>query len=397
MPNRRDPRLTVEFEALGRIESNIQEYSLDTGYLTSTDGFEFTLYHPDRSRLLGLEMQPVNLLIDGNSQLIGKVEVTEIGDDGSAVHCSGRDYIARLVECNVDPALVLKQGMSLFEALTLATSTVGIDTVVSDDDLAMRNVRTGRSLPNVPRLEVHNLTLEDLKPKPNEGLYEFCNRIVARHGATIQPATARNVLALSTPNYAQPVAYEIIHTDDTRTSAGNNVLRSSARRDYSSFPTHTLFTSKWGTPGSTKRDLSQSYDMTVLAEEFNDEIAQILDGKAVRGRRRPGNSGPLEALEEYRFLYLKDDESRNAAQLERAARRAISERLKDTLSYSVTLQGHDDPRTGALWAVDTMVHVRDDICGLNEPLWIESRTFRYAPGQGPTTDLKCWRPSSFQL
>lgn len=67
----------------------------------------------------------------------------------------------------------------------------------------------------------------------------------------------------------------------------------------------------------------------------------------------------------------------------------------DTLAYRVTLRGHTDPETGAIWTVDTMVNVQDEICGVNEPLWIAKRTLRFSPTEGSTTQLECWRPGSF--
>jgi prophage tail gpP-like protein len=98
----------------------------------------------------------------------------------------------------------------------------------------------------------------------------------------------------------------------------------------------------------------------------------------------------------YRLLVYRDENARTAEQIEAAARRCVAERLKDTLYYHATVKGHADPRTGAIWTVDTMVNVDDDVADVHEPLWIESRTLRFGSG-GAETDLVCWRPESFTL
>ncbi len=61
------------------------------------------------------------------------------------------------------------------------------------------------------------------------------------------------------------------------------------------------------------------------------------------------------------------------------------------------MRGHTDPESGAIWSVNTMVEVQDDICGLNENLWIASRTFSNSGGQGAVTDLELWRPNVWQI
>lgn len=54
-------------------------------------------------------------------------------------------------------------------------------------------------------------------------------------------------------------------------------------------------------------------------------------------------------------------------------------------------------KSGALWAVNTMVRVNDQVCGIHETLWIESRKFTFSPDAGSTTEIECWRPSSFEI
>ena len=55
-----------------------------------------------------------------------------------------------------------------------------------------------------------------------------------------------------------------------------------------------------------------------------------------------------------------------------------------------------DVIAGATWAVDTIAQVEDGIEDVNEPLWIQQRTFAN-DGSGPTTRLVLIRPDSLAL
>lgn len=398
----RDSKLLIRFEVLGSGTDKIIEWSINSAYLTSTDGFSATIFDPSLDTDDNdLELAPVTLEVDGASQGKFRVDVTTRGDKGKAVSCEGRDYIADLVECNVDPTLKITAGMSLFDAVTLAASPVGIDTVISVDDIALTNIRTGI---NVSKKKGHAKSLnalkaEDLKPENGQGIYEFLNKFVARQGATIQPAEDRKTLILSIPNYNQEPIGEIIRTDDTIASGRNNIVDGTgvARRDFSRFPTFGLFSGRQAASGGSSKGASREIDISEAAFGFNPEIARLITDKIIPGRRKPGNSASLGNGELYRLLSHKDDDARNQLQLDKAALRAVSERLKDLLVYTVTLRGHRDPKTGAIWSIDTIVDVNDKIARVSEQLWIAERTLRFSSTDGPMTDLVCWRKGAFVL
>jgi len=393
-----DPSLTVRFPLLtGRDTTRVSSYSLKSAYTTSTDGFEFSLYDTDRSKLLRLEMQPIELLINGASQLIGRIDATEIGNDGSAVTCRGRDYLADMVECNVDPSAQVKKGMTLGDTLTLVCSPIGIDTVISDDDIAMRDIRASHPIKKHGKGKSrHRKPVDEYRPNPGEGMFEFCNRLVARFGATIQPGRTRNEIVVDEPTYDQDTAYSIVCTDDATNGAANNVISATASRAWSSFPTFALFTNKAGEAGDTKTGLSASGDIFEVAAQ-SPELLEIIQRSTFSGRLKPGDKPNISKGELYRLLYHRDNDSRSKEQIDNALARAISERLRETLRYTVELKGHADPRSGAIWAIDTMVQVSDSIRGIDEALWIHSREFSYSRAGGAVTRLECWRPNSFVI
>jgi prophage tail gpP-like protein len=393
-----DSLLLVRLEALGRELTNVTEWSINSNYITSTDGFEFSLYDENRQNLRGLELQPVELLVNGASQLLGRIDITEVGGTGSAVTYRGRDYIADLVECNVDPLVKIKEGDTIESAFKQVCGPVGIQNVRSEEDVLMRNVRTGINVKvgKGGRGYAKRL-LNEYKPKTGEGIYEFLSRLIARFAATIQPGPDRETLVIGAPRYDQEPVTTLRRSADPALSGGNNIITSSAVRDYSSFPTFALFNG-WAAKGDQAGSkVTQSYDIITLASAYNDEIYATLLDSTLQGRRKPLESERIGLGQLYRLLYFRDEEARTQEQIERSATRAIAERLKDTLEYRCTLRGHVDPTSGAIWSIDTMVMVEDEICGISEPLWIVDRTLSYSPGQGAMTSLTLYRPSSFQF
>lgn len=394
--------LVIRLDLLQREITNITSWQLENSYLESTDAWSATIYDTDRSKLFDLELQPVELLINGASQLLGRIEQTEIGNNGGAITLTGRDYISDMVECNVDPSLTVNQNDILDTAIARATFPVGIDTIFSDDDISMREIRSGRPSKTRGTGRGHrrkSKKLDEYKPKPGEGIYQYLSRLVARFGCTIQPGPTRSSLVICAPRYDQDPLYKIVRTDDPLRSIRNNVISSSAVRDYSRFPTYALITGTHVGSSGSGVGTTKHIDLTIFAAGFNDELGRILDDRVWAGRRKfsEGETPTLGLDQLYRLLYFKDEASRNQEQLDQAAQKMVGERLKDTLMYTVTLRGHVDPESGAVWAVDTMVDVDDAICNVHEPLWIAKRTLSFDEGAGATTQLTCMRPHSFQI
>lgn len=372
-----DPVFEILWENKGKTTTRVKSYRLESSYLTAADGFDFTLYSDDPAELRQIDCQPVTLSINGFPQLLGRVEKTVRGGDGSAVQCSGRDYIADIIETNVDPSVAkVTDQTTLASFIIEVASPAGIREVVGDG--ATRSARTGYTGTTKPQAAFGALKLNEFKAEPGTGCYDFINKVLARHGFTMQPSTRRSAVELSMPNYVQAPFYAIRRL--RRGANNNNVISATATRDFSSVPTEVWFTGKQGRSGESRSPMENR-----LFTEG--QIASYIPGGGLSGGKVPF----------YRLLYHKDDDARNQDQIIRASWRALSERMKDTLHYSVTLKGHTDPETGLAWGIDTIVKVKDEVCEIDEPLWISSRTFSNAPGEGQRTQLECWRPGSFVI
>lgn len=390
--------LIVRLTLLGRELTNITSWSIDSSFMTSTDSFEFTLYEEDVEKTRGLELQPVELVVNGQTLLIGRIDSSTRGRDGYSITFRGRDFMADLVESNADPIVKIKQGDDLLTAITTAAGPLGINTVF-DDDGAMRNLRTGRKVKAKTKPGKRKRKLNPYKPQPGEGTYEFLNKVGAREAVTLQCGPNRNTIVLATPNYDQAALYQIRRTREQENGVYNNIETAEAIRDFSSFPTFVVVQGAHATAGSKGEHQTQFFDVWKIAAAFKSELGRILTNATVSSRWLPGKPPANEVLAGtlYRLLVFRDNDARNADQIEKAARRAIADRLKETLRYPATLKGHIAPDTGALYAPDTIIGVNDDIADVHEELWIESRKFRFTPNEGPKTDLVCWRPEGFSL
>jgi len=403
----RQPTLTFRLPLLGREIGNVKSYSMASNFMTSTDGWSVTVATEDLDSLRDLEVQPVELYINDNLQVIGRIDSSEIGGNGLAIKFTGRDQIADLVECHVDPSIKLKKEMRVDQAVLLATSPAGFDEIAYQDEVGLRSIRTGRSLGKGPTPAFKQAKLEEYKAQPGESIYAFINRIIARQGATAQPGVKRGQLVISEPNYVQEPTFKAFRALGAPEGAKNNILEARAMRDLSSFPTHVLVTSKQGRPAKSRVAVSNSRSASPAGGDSaitNEHDAAptplaILIGQnlVARGRRKPGAPQLSPPGRLYRLQYLRDTESRNQAQVDRASLRLVADRLKDSLHYDLTMRGHEDLDTGATYAINTFIRVDDELCGIHETLWIEGRSFDYQEGQGPITKLVCWRPGSFIL
>lgn len=370
----------------------IIKWSLDSAFLTSTDGFEFEFIGETQEQRRGLELAPVELLIDGCSQLHGRIDITRRGDKGpSIVTCQGRDYIADLVEGNCDPSISIASGATLEDAVLNVCAPYGIIGV--DGPEARQTARTKKQ--HKPTKRPRKKQLKDDKPQPGQGAYDFTNRILARHGQTMQPAADPSKIVLQSPNYDQDPIGRIIRKDVDDGKAGI-VLSGVATRDFSRMPTWALFAGRQGSPTEGTARTSKNWDLSEVAKGYASELSTILDQWTISGRRLPTSHAAIIPRALYRLLYFRDDLAKTQEQINASALRAVAERLKDTLVYEVTLRGLTNPETGYFWAYDTIVDVDDEVADIHEPLWVSARRLVF-DGKELRTTLTCIRPGSFQI
>jgi hypothetical protein len=279
--------------------------------------------------------------------------------------------------------------MTVQAAIKLVASPVGINTVLGDASVTRnarsgRNPRTGKTPPDFLALK-----LQDLRPDGEQGCYEFLNRIAVRHGGTLQTTLKRTELNLVAPNYDQAPLYTLRRSRD---GGANRIIRANAKRSFARFPTYTIVRGQ-GSGSASDEKSPQNTTALIDSAALTPETQKV----SVAGRVKPSPHGADANGKLYRLLYLHDQTATNKTQVNAAAFRAIWERLKDTLLYSATIRGHQDPDSGAIWSIDTIVDVQDEVAGVFEKLWIKKRRLGYDPKGGATTQIECWRIGTLQL
>jgi prophage tail gpP-like protein len=417
-------KLTVLIESTGEVWDKIQTYRLNSNYLTPSDEWEFVAYDTASPASLRRKFRPlmrVKLFIDGELQVHGRIDETEgTGGSGSALLVKGRDYVGELVDAGADPSIRFTEKQDLGDALLTLFRPHGIVTLFGNWNLT-RNLLTGR-IPQVgvPRNDFHTAKIEDFKVSSGQGVFETADKIVARHGYTIQPGGTRDSLCVTEPQFGQDPLYTL--------SRPGNVLEGRARRCYADVPSVTIATGRVKKKRKTKA--SNLFDRT--AQVGTDGVVQdeALLPALVQfpsfGDLAPNELGtfaevkrialePLTLLRQsrvdwkaktmpytadddviYRPMYYEDRNSRTDEQLERVARRELGRRMKDVLTYKCTMRGHRDLVSGAVYAIDTVATVNDQNEDVNQTMWVLDRTF-FNNGQGPKTDLQLILPGAIAL
>lgn len=419
-----EQKLKVEIESTGEIwEDKILTYRLSSNYLTPADSFQFTVYNDDDPASLRRTFRPlmrVNLYIDGDLQLIGRIDATEgVGDSSSVLMVEGRDYMAELVDASADPSVVFTEKQDLGDALLSLWRPLGVRTLVGNWNLT-RNILTGRKPHTTqPKSDFINAKLSEFTIRAGDGAFQAGDKMVARHGFTIQQGGVRGTVCIVEPQYGQGPSYDLVR--------GDNVLTASARRDYADAPTVTIAT---GVVKKTKK----TKDAGLFAKTAGIKDGQPNDEQLVPsltqfpsfGELAPNELGKLDevkriALEPvsllrsarvdwksktfpfepeddvlYRPMYYEDTHSRTDDEVERGVRRELSRRLKSCLTYKCKVRGHRDLKSGAIYTCDTMANVKDTVEDVNQTMWMLERTL-YNDGKGPMTDMTLILPGSIAL
>jgi prophage tail gpP-like protein len=412
----------------------VTKWSIDSDFLVSTDGFEFEFIGETPDARGGLNLAPVELKVDGQTLLHGRIDITIQGDKGpSIVTVRGRDYLADLVEGDIDPNVTIAAGATLEDAILQACGPYGITGVEGPEARQLARTKKQQKPAKKPRKK----QLKDDRPQAGQCVYDWSNRILARHSLTMQPASTPEKVVLQAPNYEQDSIGRIIRKVSKSGEIPSNVVKGVATRDFSKCPTYALFSGRQGDPtekstrtvagvnsaaanwvekfeGSAQasnaggnnsvsahqetsvRKLKNTWDMGAVAFGYSAELYSAFYNHSITGRRLPKDRSVILGRELYRLLYWRDELAKTQEQIDASALRAVAERLKDTLQYEVTLRGLVNPDTGYYWATDTIVDVDDDVADVHEKMWVAGRRFAF-DGQNLTTVLRCWRPGSFQI
>lgn len=443
-----DAQLVIQSEITGR-QFRATKYAVDSDYLLATDAWSANVTQKTDPAGLRRELQPwtpVRLFIDENEQVIGRIDDTE-GEGGgrNGLVVNGRDYIADLADPEISPACKITAEMTLEKAILEVFGPRGITKISGNYD-ARRNVLSGASTKTTVDRSFEAIRVGDLKAQDNEGLFQFVNKFVARHGYTIQPGLSRNEICVVYPQLDQDPLVPLV--------AGRNVLAGKAKRDWGKVPTmlsgvgrpgtkevadgpkdtfkfsgRTSFFTGFGQnerleierekPAETstfngrKSMLDTGLEIKTKVEKpsthqiatstalelllsktpigLSDEVQRIF-ANVQKERLKKGEV--LDPLKVYRPIYHKDKRASSVEQLGRAMMRLLAEQLRGTLTWTTEAKGHHIPGTKQLFAVDTLFPCVDSVEDVDEVLWLGKRKFVYAGSGGAKTALTFYRPGA---
>lgn len=430
-------QVEIFFPAEGTIVSEFLEYSFNSHFLTPSDGWVFVIDSRARSRLaqggdLSLfdalsSMKPgtlVELHLNGALQSTGYVDSIEVTADrqgGLVYRLEGRDTVSAVVDTCADPTIRLPEGRTLDDVIMDLFEPFGFEDI-SIDDRANRELKTAAYRAKTRRSEAKGFGRKALKqykvhqtrPYPREGVFEFASRLSQRFGLWIWPSPDGKRITVSTPDFEQDPEMAIFRSFDlsytSKAKGGSagaggstNVISGTVKFDISEQPTYIVADSHtvngdWG-PGQIKA-IMRNAAVRTASDKAPPELKKYFDAGAVE-LKLPGEKDEVTAIPEanvmtaprHKVLYLQDHESATQEHLEAFVRREMSllQRKSLTAKYVVEGHGQETPVGWRSWQINTCVNVFDEAAGLDEVMWVMSRTFRKSREGGTTTELELIR------
>lgn len=393
-----------------------KEYSVNSDFLTPTDGWSFRVAAGDLGSAEREALQPgarVELSVNGYAQLDGTIDLVETSTSrsgGTEINIQGRDLLSECVDSCADPKLRLKPNDSLYDAVARIFEPFGIapgDYFI--DDQSDRELRTGsayrvggkkaRAPSRAKKPRPRKPPVPDVgyqKPHPSEGAFAFAARLAQRFGFWIWMAASGKIVIIGRPNFDQEPLHELRSkvADVTR----NNVLESSLRLEMAEQPS-LIYAEGSGGGGEFGKSQHRAFMANPALDLDSDPAIETLL------TRFPGTTEvqfPLFAPKRLRArtsrpMYLHDEESKTFEQLQKFIQREMATRVRRAYTYRCTVVGHYNRETGGIYCVNTVARVIDENVGADELLWIKSRTFKKSRSGGSTTELELIRLNSLEF
>jgi len=301
------------------------------------------------------------VLVNGHSQISGFVDKVSVrsGRQGTTVTVTGRDTLSPVVDGNADPRMQVKKSMTLEELATeLFANQFKLDVSITDEAAAHRNVAAGKPVKPGPAKRRRKITdpLKELRPRDNEGGFQYFTRIAHRSGFHAWASADGSKVVIATPDYDQEPAYDIVSKRGQKPGAagGNMVEQAEASTDLTGVPSVVRVRGKSTQPGE-KTAYNGMYDNAKMTSR-------------------------------YVPFYCVDDDVATKAQADQIARYLAGKAMRHLFTYQCTVRGLTDPVNKRVWNVDTVANVVDEFCGVDGAFWVMSRTLRKSR-QGTFTDL----------
>lgn len=414
--------------------TNFTSYSVNSHFLTATDGFHFTIgdeQFTDAMLDLLVPGRKCQLLIDGALQCTGYIDVVDSTGDrhtGNVITINGCDCMSPVVRSEIDPRHRYPDKIPLDKLLTDILMPFGLTRLLLDNTENI-SVAANRALPtpkggtkrksrrhsrSVQHKPLKQYQLPKSRPHHGETFWQFMCRLVQREGLWIWPTVQGDGVVVGKPNYDQDPAAELRFM---RGGATNNVLRGGIRRDGTDQPSFIIATGRVpprdvqhtgircviDNPltgietivGGAPKRLAQGNQASSFASAskgvlFSDALIQA-HIESYKFTTKVAQA-PLQVENQFASLvarpkYVKDDESHTLDQLQNFVRRQMSLHVRHALVGRYEIEGHRFDN-GVIPQVDMVISVKDDRARWNSPMWILARTFEKSRNGGTKTMIE---------
>lgn len=383
---------TVELSipSLGVTFDTWKSYRFASDFLTPTDAFSFDLGDDQTGDALLAQLVPglrVVLRINDHVQATGYIDTVTINTSrsgGTCVSIEGRDSMGPVVDGNADPQTRYNERQTLNDVLRSVFGQFGFTKFLESNNVN-RNVITGRTrgAPTTPKKgNIKASYLKHmLKPYPGEGAFAFASRLSQRSGFWIWPSSDGETIIVGVPNFDQSPIAKIARYRDAL-GIENTVLDGTVIRSTSEQPSIIVATGTGGGDANYHGALKiVAANNAITGAPTADIFARHKEAKILD---MPYPHTPFR-VPLARPMFLHDEESHTLVELENYVRREMTLRHRKMLTARYTVEGHS--QNGAIWAVDTVVDVHDDVSGLRENMYVLGRTFSKDRSGGTKTTL----------
>lgn len=342
--------------------------TVSSDFLTPCDSFHLEAGADTKAADLAKQLFPgaiVQILANGHPQLTGYVDKVSISDGrgGARVTIDGRDFMSSVVDGNIDPRMQVSKTTTIDQLCSqVIYGQFSIPVGVVDNNISFA-MAAGKPLEKrksyTGTKHKRSDPLKDITPKDNEGAFSYLTRILTHHGYWLWGSCDSKHAIVAGPEYNQAPCCNLIKKYDPGGSgagAANNILESTFTIDETSTPA----------------------------------LVQVR-GQASGSGTKAGILGSAKNFltTRYRPVFLQDRDATTKEKAERIARVFLARQMRNYLAYECTVAGFSDRATGVIYQVDSIANIDDERCGVQGPMWIESRTFEKSRDGGTRTRLKC--------
>lgn len=269
-------------------------------------------------------------------------------------------------EGSVDPELSAKYptDASVLDIVRQALAPYGFTQIAGDAASHLASIMGKPLDAALQAVNVDALKHKEVCAHEGETAYQFCARIFIRLGLCLR-AHADGSLLLTTPNYDQAVAYSLVQgTGDGDPLEGDIEIHETNGSQFSEAVVR----------GARPDDDGQTQASRPSATIISSDLF-------------PTHPAYSSYAANYKPKFVLDKQARDVARCASVAKGVLGSRAANAF----VVQGNVDgliSQTGRVWSAGTMAHVKIDLDGLNEDMFMLERTLRGAAGLGQLTSVK---------